>query len=534
METFEDLGISQETLSILDKKWYKTPSEIQKKTIPLLLKGGTDAVWQSQTWTGKTAAFGVPIIENLLKNKKENWIKAVILTPSRELAIQVSKEIKSFVWNRKLSVQSIYGWQSYLLEKRSIKKWIDILIWTPGRVIDHLKNKLLDFSNIDYFVLDEADEMLNMGFIDDIKLILESCSQEKTSLFFSATMPKSIMSIAKKYMKNYKTIKIESNTLTSSLTQQKYYTVKRENKLNLLVRLIDIEWDFYGIVFCRTKADVNDLLDSLSSKWYNVDCLHWDITQAQREKAIKRFKNWDTKILVATDVAARWLDINNLSHVINFSIPQNPEEYTHRIGRTWRAGKQGTAITFVTPAERRKIDFITYKTKSEIKKEEIPSIDDILKIKLDNFKKNIWENLKSNKDSNFDQIAEELLKSSEPKEVISSLLSFFMKDYFSDSKYWKIEKPKFSEKGGNFWNGKNSSKRLFIAQGKQDWMTPKKMVDFISAKTWIQKKNIDDMQVLPKFSFFNAPEKEAFLIVDHFKKQWRNWKPLISFAKKRE
>lgn len=570
MKDFENLWLSLETLEILKEKWYLTPSEIQKKTIPLMLNKTSDIIWQSQTWTGKTAAFGLPIIENLLKsnNNFDKNIKAIILSPTRELAIQIWNEIKSFIWKRPLNVFTIYGWQSYILERNALRKWIDILIWTPWRIIDHLNNWYIKLDNIQYFVLDEADEMLNMWFIDDIKSVLERCPDQKTTLFFSATMPADILRVAKTYMKDYQIVTVKTAQLTSDFTDQYYYTIKQTDKLELLSRIIDMEYDFYGIIFCRTKKDVDELVSLLANKWYNVDSIHWDISQAQREKTIKKFKTGHCKILVATDVAARWLDVKNLSHVINYSLPQNSQDYTHRIWRTWRAGQKWIAITFVWPYEVKKVEQIVYTTKAKITQKPIPSVEEVIAFQSEKFRKMIAEKVSSEDYKSMVPMAQELLKTENAETILAAILSSLLQDKFSASKYGTIseiwgrrtrewsrewwrdsfrDSPReYSRDSSREWSREygrdrfdrwskepsdGSSSRLFVAMWKSKWMNPRKLVDFIYQKTGIQSRNIDDVQVLENFSFFSTKKELATKIVTAFKTNNRDDKPLITLAK---
>nr|WP_211436152.1 DEAD/DEAH box helicase [Candidatus Kuenenia stuttgartiensis] len=337
MESFESLGLSESTLKVLKEKGYEEPTPIQQKTIPAILSGTKDIVGQAQTGTGKTAAFGLPVLE-LLPEKSKN-VQALVLTPTRELAIQVAEELNSLKGKKRLSIVPIYGRQSMELQLRSLKKGIDIVVGTPGRVLDHLKRGTLKIGKISFLVLDEADEMLNMGFIDDVREIMENTGHEKRTLLFSATMPFEIMQIAKNYMRDFDVQKVNAGQLTVSQTDQIYFEVFAADKFEALCRIIDIEKDFYGLVFCRTKIDVDAVASHLIERGYDADALHGDISQSLREKILAKFKKRQINILIATDVAARGLDIHNLSHVINYSLPQDPESYVHRIGRTGRAGK---------------------------------------------------------------------------------------------------------------------------------------------------------------------------------------------------
>ncbi len=289
LEGFAALGLSEKTIKALAKKGFEEPSPIQALTIPVLLKGEKDVVGQAQTGTGKTAAFGLPILEMI--NKSNGNVRAIVLAPTRELAIQVAEEINSFANGRKLKIVPVYGGQSIELQIRQLKKGVDIVVGTPGRVQDLIDRKVLKLDKLEYFILDEADEMLNMGFVEDIEKILESTNKDKRMLFFSATMPKEILKIAENHMrKDYEIIKVEAKELTTNLTDQIYFEVKQKDKFEALCRIIDLEPDFYGIVFCRTKNDVNELAGKLNDRGYDAGELHGDITQNHREVTLNRFK----------------------------------------------------------------------------------------------------------------------------------------------------------------------------------------------------------------------------------------------------
>src|SRR3989338_7147245 len=362
LDKFKKLGLSENTLGALRRKGFEEPTEIQEQIIPLLLHSKDDLVGQAQTGTGKTAAFGLPLIEKLSEGSLA--VQVLVLTPTRELALQVAEEINSLKGNKRLGVVAIYGGQSIDQQLRRLRKGVDIVVGTPGRIKDHLQRGSLKIDKISYMVLDEADEMLNMGFIDEVEDILAYTAKTKRMLLFSATMPERILQLAKKYMSNFQLLKAKKEQLTVSLTEQIYFEVFHSDKLEALCRIIDSETDFYGLIFCRTKIDVDDVSRKLSERGYDVEGLHGYISQYQRERILNRFKQKRINVLVATDVAARGIDIINLSHVINYSLPQDPESYVHRIGRTGRAGKEGTAITFVTPDEYQGLLYIQRMTKS--------------------------------------------------------------------------------------------------------------------------------------------------------------------------
>ena len=344
LKEFRDLGLSEKVLKVLSKKGYESPTPIQRLTIPALLKNDKDIIGQAQTGTGKTAAFSLPIIENF---ENLEHIQAIVLTPTRELALQVAEEMNSLSTSKKMKVIPVYGGQSIDIQRKLIKTGVDVVVGTPGRVIDLIERKLLKLNSLKYFILDEADEMLNMGFIEDIEKILTFTNEDKRMLFFSATMPDEIMKVAKNHMKEYEVLAVKSRELTTDLTEQIYFEVNERDKFEALCRIIDLTKEFYGIIFCRTKTDVNEIVGRLNDRGYDAEGLHGDIGQNYREVTLKRFKNKKINILVATDVAARGIDINDLSHVINYAIPQEVESYVHRIGRTGRAGKEGTAITLL-------------------------------------------------------------------------------------------------------------------------------------------------------------------------------------------
>jgi len=529
--TFKDLWLSQDTLEALEEKWYKKPSPIQERVIPLLLNWEKDIIWQAQTGTGKTASFGIPLVERI--NPKAKAIKAIVLCPTRELAIQVSEEIKTFSLKKSISSTTLYGWQSIRDEIRELKSNPSIVVWTPGRVKDHINKKRLNLDNIDYFVLDEADEMLNIGFREEIEEIMKETPKEKKVLLFSATMPNAIMNIAKKYMGNYDLVSVKKQDLTNSNIEQKYYEISRHNKLDWLSRIIEMQEDFYSIVFCKTKMDVDELASSLMAKWYMAEWIHWDIEQKMREKILKRFKERKINILVATDVAARWIDINNISHVINYSLPENPEIYTHRIWRTARAWNKWVAITFVWPKERRKIFYFENTIKSKIKKEILPKASDVIEMKKVHLIENIKKQIDENDAKNYMDLAKELLQIEDNAEVlISALIKKFYDRELNIENYSSISEYQ-SNKETRWWNS-NQEMRLFIAKWRKDWInSPGKVLDLLGRETGVDMKNAWRIELFDKFSYINMPEQEADIILQVFK--WIDKrKPLVVKAKSKE
>ncbi len=521
--TFKDLGLSDQVLESVQKKGFEEPSEIQALTIPAMLQNTHDIIAQAQTGTGKTAAFALPLID--LISEQEHEVQSLILTPTRELAIQVCEEILSLKGASQLKVIPVYGGQSIDQQLRRLKKGAHIVVGTPGRVIDHIKRKTLKLGDIRFLVLDEADEMLNMGFVEDMEEIMKHTSPDKRTLMFSATMPKRISDLASGYMKEHEIIAVKKQQLTTTLTEQIYYEVRAADKFEALCRIIDIEEDFYGVVFCRTKSDVDTVASHLVDRGYDADAIHGDITQAQREKTLGQFRKKKTNVLVATDVAARGIDINNLTHVINYSLPQDPESYVHRIGRTGRAGKQGTAITFITPSEYQKLMTIQRIAKTDIKRSKIPNVSDVIKLKKTKIQDDIdtFENI----DEKYYNWAKRLLEKETPAEVVAKLLQYSFEKDLDPSMYNEIKELSGSRKNIEL-QGKT---RLFIALGKKDDFTPQKLISYIIKNAGVQKNNIRKVDVFDNFSFVTVPFNDAETILKVFKKKKRNKRPLVSKAR---
>jgi DEAD/DEAH box helicase domain protein len=517
MQKFEDLGLSTELLNALSKKGFEEPSEIQRLVIPELLKERTHLIGQAQTGTGKTAAFSIPILETIDADKT---VKALILAPTRELANQVADEIYSLKGEKDIKVLAVYGGASIEQQIKNLKKGVDIVVGTPGRVMDLMRKKILKVDNLDYFVLDEADEMLNMGFLEDIELILEKTNDEKKMLFFSATMPKAILDIAKRFMVNYKMLKVEKKELTTNLTEQIYYEVKQEDKFEALSRVLDYEQDFYGIVFCRTKSEVDDVTNRLKARNYDAECIHGDITQGLRQKALDLFKKKVLTILVATDVAARGIDVSNLTHVINYSIPQEAESYVHRIGRTGRAGQKGIAITFVTPREASKLAQIKRITKTDIKRENIPNVEEILNAKKEALIAYVDEIIKENDHNAYDQLATELLEGRDPQEVLASVLRHVYEDEFLPENYNEIENVKVKI---------DDKTRLFIALGSKDGYNAGRLLDLLNKKAKTPGRKVKDIKIMDKYSFITVPLQEAEFIIRALNSK-KDSKPLVEKA----
>lgn len=392
--SFEDLGLDEQTLAAVARKGFITPSPIQVLAIPRLLGGDANVIARARTGTGKTAAFGLPLVQRLRGGS--DHVKALILEPTRELAVQTCTEMQSFADGTFPRTCVVYGGASMLSQIRDLKRGVEIVVGTPGRIQDHIERGTLDIGKIDYFILDEGDEMLDMGFIEDIEAIFEKANPASRILLFSATMPAPILKIASQFMGEYEIVEEEGVVDEPLLIEQKFWVLRESEKIDALVRLIDIADDFYGLVFTQTKMDADTVARQLDERGYEVAALHGDVAQSQREKILARFRRKKTRILVATDVAARGIDITGLSHVVNYSLPFDGATYVHRIGRTGRAGAAGTAITFVRPEERkRKLSYmqnaIRKSTKGELKEETVPTIEEVVAKK----RERLFDKLKS-------------------------------------------------------------------------------------------------------------------------------------------
>ena len=526
--SFEHLGLSQRVMDAIYKKGFEEPSSIQALTIPAMLRNDTNIIVRAQTGTGKTAAFGLPLIEMI--NPQQKSVQALIITPTRELAIQVSEEISSLKGDSGIQVIPIYGGQSIDQQLRRLKKGVHIVVGTPGRVIDHLKRKTLNLKDIEYLILDEADEMLNMGFIEDMEEIMKYTNPKKRTLMFSATIPARIKVLASKYMADYKFITVEKQQLTVSLTEQIYYEVKGSDKFEALCRIIDIKEGFYGLVFCRTKNDVDNTAGHLIDRGYDADVIHGDISQAQREKTLAKFKKKHINVLVATDVAARGIDVYNMTHVINYSLPHDPEAYVHRIGRTGRAGKQGTAITFITPSEYNKLMFIKRIAKTDIKKSKVPNVKDIINAKKKKIDEDISAINSEEIGSTYYNWAKKLLDENNPTQMLAKLLNYSFDDKLNPGLYNEIQ----DLSGKNRKIEMEGRTRLFVALGKKDKLSPSKLVKFISKNTGVRTAAIDQVEVYSDFSFVSVPFKEAEIILNVFQKKSGKKKSLVVKARKKK
>lgn len=556
-KTFRSLGLSERTLEAILKKGFEEPSEIQAVCIPLLLQPGTEVVGQAQTGTGKTAAFALPILETVDENNKA--VQALVLAPTRELALQVSEEINSLKGDRKTEVTPIYGGASMENQLRKLKKGVQIVVGTPGRILDHIKRGTLVLDQLEFMVLDEADEMLDMGFIEDIEEVLKSVPEEKRMLMFSATIPAQIQKLATNFMKNPQIVRTQKMDAATSQADQIYFEVKEADKLEALTRIIDRDPEFYGVVFCRTKLQCDEIGHKLQARGYDAEALHGDLSQREREIILRKMREKITRILIATDVAARGLDIQDLTHVINYSLPHDPEIYIHRVGRTGRAGKEGTAITFITPSEARRFSYIKKASKAEIRKESVPTAKEVIGSKKERIFASLNDALNEDAGDEYRDLASKLLSEKDPTEAFASLLSFIYKDALDITQYKDLAieaKRKERRKKGNDENGyqdrnradrerpydkiktpnvdEEGLTRLFIARGRNDGLTKRGLADILIDQTGVKNDDLRDIQVMEDFSFVNAPYDAAEHILRVFGDKKYDGKSIITKAKKED
>ena len=399
---FNSFGLSDALLKVLEEVGYEVPTAIQEQCITHLLNGH-DVIGQAQTGTGKTAAFALPLIDRIDLNN--NQVQLLVLVPTRELAIQVSEAIQTYARHLKgFHVLPIYGGQSYDVQLRPLKRGVHAVVGTPGRVMDHLKRGTLKLNSLKALVLDEADEMLKMGFIDDVKWVMEKLPKERQIALFSATIPDVIRRVAEKFLNSPKVVKVKTKTATAQTISQRYWLVGGVHKLDALTRILEVESFDALLIFVRTKTATIDLAEKLSARGFTAEAINGDIAQNQRERIIKQLKNGKIDILIATDVAARGLDVDRISHVVNYDIPQDPESYVHRIGRTGRAGREGKAILFVAPRERRMLKTIEKITRQPIDPMQLPSAKIINEQRVNNFKQRITDTLDNQELAIFEEL----------------------------------------------------------------------------------------------------------------------------------
>ncbi|MCE5255337.1 MAG: DEAD/DEAH box helicase [Spirochaetaceae bacterium] len=508
--TFESLGLSPKMLETLAKKGFEEPTPIQCLAIPRLLVPGTAIAARARTGTGKTAAFGIPLIEKLSSRaestEKRPPVSALILVPTRELAIQVTEEISSLKYAAAPKLACIYGGASITKQFQALRSGVDIVVGTPGRVLDHLERGTLDISTIQNFILDEADEMLDMGFIDDITKVMDSMNPQARIMLFSATLSAPVLSIVKKRTGAIEILEDSSETLPTELAEQVWIEVHERDRIEALSRIIDSENEFYGIVFVATKIEADTVAKRLGERGYLVEALHGDLSQEARERVLGKFRDKRVTILVATDVAARGIDIEKLTHVINWELPHDSDEYLHRIGRTGRAGNTGTAITFVTPEEYHRLFRIRKVSGTSLKKGSIPEVEGILNTQKERIESKILAHAGETPAESpiWQDFARELLAKLSPEEALAAALAEGFSSQLDPGKYRELTEVSVDDTGIT---------RLYIGEGRRDGLDPRALVTKVKKLSGLSDRQIGSVEVYENFSFVSVPYREAEKII---------------------
>lgn len=513
MNLFEQLGLDEPILRAITDMGFETPSEIQQKAIPTLLEDDTDMVALAQTGTGKTAAFGFPLLQLIDTDSK--LTQGLILSPTRELCLQIASELKNYAkYLPKVNVVAVYGGASIEEQARSLKKGAQIIVATPGRMQDMIRRNFVDISHINYCVLDEADEMLNMGFYEDITAILSHTPKEKSTWLFSATMPNEVARIARQFMRKPIEITVGTRNQASSTVQHEYYVVNGRHRYQALKRLADANPDIFSVVFCRTKKDTQAVAEKLIEDGYNAAALHGDLSQNQRDLVMKSFRARQIQMLVATDVAARGIDVDDITHVIHYQLPDEIETYNHRSGRTGRAGKSGISMVIVPKSELRKIKEIEKIIKQPFEQKDLPTGIEICEIQLYHLA-NSLKNVEVNPAINdyLPAIYKEL-QHVDREELIKKIFAveftrFF--NYYKNAEVLPVEDTKESKKGGN-----SSEVRYFINIGERDGYDWKTLKDFLKATLNLGRDDVFKVDVKNSFSFFNTEADQADLVMSTF------------------
>lgn len=519
MTKFEALGLQKTLLDAVNDLGFETPSEVQAKAIPILLESDTDLVALAQTGTGKTAAFGFPLIQKI--DRESRTTQGLILSPTRELCLQITNELQLYAkYERTINVVAIYGGASITEQAKQIKRGAQIVVATPGRMKDMIARGLVDISKIDYCILDEADEMLNMGFFEDIKDILSNTPNEKSTWLFSATMPKEVSIIAKKFMHSPQEITVGTKNSGATTVQHEYYTVGGRDRYPALKRLADTNPHIFSVIFCRTKQDTQKVAEKLIEDGYNAGALHGDLSQNQRDMVMNAFRKKQIQMLVATDVAARGIDVDDITHVINYQLPDEIETYTHRSGRTGRAGKSGISMVIITRSELRKIKAIEKIIKQEFVAKSLPTGMEICEIQLYHLANKIKDTKINPEVDSFLPAINDVFQGIDRDELIKKIVSveftrFY--NYYNKTKDLNTVDTRMDHDGGSYDNASGGSVRYFINVGEKDgydWMTLK---DFIRDTAALGKEDVFKVDVKDSFSFFNSEAAVCDQILSTFK-----------------
>lgn len=499
---FEDLGLDTRILRAITEMGFEEPSPIQAKAIPEVMSG-RDVIGQAQTGTGKTAAFGIPLLQKI--DPKNRKLQAIVLCPTRELAIQVADEIRRLCkFMHGIKVLPVYGGQDISIQIRSLKGGVQLVIGTPGRVMDHLRRHTLKFDELHTIVLDEADEMLNMGFREDIETILKDAPQERQTILFSATMPQPILDITRNYQKDAVMVRVVKKELTVKNIDQYYYEVKQKNKEEVLSTLIDMYNPKLSLVFCNTKKRVDELTEALKGRGYFAEGLHGDLKQSQRDRVMKGFRTGKTEILIATDVAARGIDVDDVEAVFNYDLPQDDEFYVHRIGRTGRAGRVGKAFTFVVGREVYKLKDIQRYCKTKIYAQPVPSLNDVTAIRLEKVMEEIEEIIKNEDLRSMMRVIERQIN--EEDYTAMDIAAAFLKKYMGEFEQNTL--PKREDDFGDT-GAEEGMVRLFINIGKKQKVRPGDILGAVAGESGIPGKLVGTIDMYDKYTFVEVPRENA-------------------------
>lgn len=508
MNKFEQLGLSESLQRAIIDLGFENPTEVQEKAIPLLLEQETDLVALAQTGTGKTAAFGFPLIQKIDANNKNT--QALILSPTRELCLQITNEIKLYSkYEKGINVVAVYGGASISEQAREVKRGAQIIVATPGRMQDMINRGLVNITQINYCILDEADEMLNMGFYEDIVSILSTTPDEKNTWLFSATMPQEVARIAKKFMNDPLEITVGAKNSGSATVSHEFYMVNARDRYEALKRLADANPDIFSVVFCRTKRDTQHVAEKLIEDGYNAAALHGDLSQAQRDSVMKSFRGRQIQMLVATDVAARGIDVDNITHVVNYQLPDEIETYNHRSGRTGRAGKLGTSIVIVTKSELRKISSIERIIKQKFEEKTIPSGIEICEIQLLHLATKIKDTEVDHEIDNYLPAINEVLDGLTKEELIKKMVSVEFNRFIN---YYKKNRD-LSSQGGSDRRERDDREprentsgatRFFVNIGSRDNFDWMQLKDFLRDTLELGREDVYKVDVKEGFSFFNT------------------------------
>ncbi|MDM8159777.1 DEAD/DEAH box helicase [Labilibaculum sp. K2S] len=510
MNSFENLGLSEAILGAIKELGFVNPTPIQEKAIPVLLEGRSDFVGLAQTGTGKTAAYGLPLLELIEQDVK--LPQALILSPTRELGIQIADDLRLFSKNiLNLNVVNVYGGASIDDQIRKLRRGAHVIVATPGRLLDMIRRKAVDLSKIEYLILDEADEMLNMGFKEDIDVILSSTSEDKLTWLFSATMPAEVRRIAKNYMTDPVEVTVGKANTSNVNIEHQYYLMNNRDRYNVLKRVVDYYPNIFGIIFCRTRKETQEVAELLMKDGYSADALHGDLSQVQRDKVMRSFKNKTLQLLVATDVAARGIDVDDLTHVIHYNLPDELEFYTHRSGRTARAGRSGISIALITPRDERKVRDLSKKLNVEFAQVKVPGGEEVCERQLLHFMNRIKEvDIEENNiETYFEAINSELNELSREdiiKKFVSLEFNRFM-DYYKNTPDLNMKSSTQKRAQRASESSDSNEDRMFINVGIKDGIDVPRLLTLIHKQCGVRGKNIGRVDLKGVFSFFDV-EKE--------------------------